>query len=125
MSGKCCSCNKHTRRLTRHHVLPQRHFEHSKDGDITLPACRKCHSKLEKLIPQRKVNIRFYFYVLIVFGINKDLIYALIGEKRVKRLCGFLPDVEECRLYWVEIKKFGAKRKLRIRKRDFRGGYRR
>jgi len=44
--GICVKC--HSRRtLTKHHILPRRHYYG--EGDIIL-ICRKCHDKLERAI---------------------------------------------------------------------------
>lgn len=116
MSGKCHKCNKH-KVLTKHHVLPKRHFKHS---HVILYLCRSCHSELERIIPDKRVHTRFYFYVLIVFGIEKRVVYSLCDENKIRRMCGSLPDhadYMDSRTYLREIKYKG---KPRTHKRNHR-----
>ena len=73
--GICPCCHKRTY-LTRHHVLPRRHFGRGKKNPQTVLLCRPCHDKLELLIPYERMPLDFYFTILPFFGI-------LIPIKRV------------------------------------------
>lgn len=117
MSGKCRKCHRYESQLTKHHVLPKRHFKNSK---IFLLLCRTCHSDLERLIPYRKVHVRFYFFVLVVFGIEKGVIYGLCDEKKVRRLCGNLPDHADFHDHRAYLREIKYKGKPRPRKRNHR-----
>ena len=63
---KCAKCGTKGAKgnhLTRHHILPRRWFE----SELTVVLCRKCHDKLELLIPFPKQDTAFYHEVLSHF----------------------------------------------------------
>lgn len=61
--GECLKCGEF-KLLTRHHVLPKRHYGHNKH--IVL-LCRKCHNRIEKQIPEGRIPRRFYYSIYITF----------------------------------------------------------
>lgn len=115
MSGECPKCEKHLR-LTKHHVFPKRHFR----KEVYLFICRDCHTRLEKLIPQRKAHVRFYLYVLIVFGIKKEVVQNLSEEKKIRKMCNNLPDHVDFQDYRTYVRELRYKGKPRTRKRNHR-----
>ena len=54
--GVCLKCKKN-KRLSRHHVLPLRHY--GENNSIIL-LCFDCHREIEKLIPRGKRSKQFY-----------------------------------------------------------------
>lgn len=58
----CPKC-KGVTKPSRHHVLPQRHFEHSP----ILHLCEPCHKDLERLIPFELQPTPFYFAIVKLF----------------------------------------------------------
>lgn len=69
----CPKCNE-TSYLTKHHILPRRHFGGGKrnNGGI-VKLCRRCHDTIESMIPLDKQPIEFYYGVLINFGLYRCL----------------------------------------------------
>ena len=60
--GLCPKCLK-CKPLTRHHILPKRFFNVPSSIPI-LHLCRKCHDKIERLIPyHRKLNREDYIEI--------------------------------------------------------------
>ena len=59
----CPKCGV-VKKLTKHHVLPKRHFG-AKGKKFFL--CRKCHDELEKLIPYKKMKNIFYYKIIVEF----------------------------------------------------------
>jgi len=59
--GLCPKCLV-IKRLTRHHLLPVRHFGDGSRSPI-LHLCRQCHDEIEKLIPYIKLSPREYFRI--------------------------------------------------------------
>jgi hypothetical protein len=64
--GICPKCGV-TQKLTKHHVLPKRHFG---SGGQTLDICRLCHDELEKLIPQERLEAVIAYYRIIIHFLN-------------------------------------------------------
>lgn len=63
--GVCTKC--HTLQpLTKHHLLPKRHFPPDKDSPIVF-LCRGCHDSIELLIPYERKPTSFYFAVTFSF----------------------------------------------------------
>jgi len=58
--------------LTRHHVLPRRHF---RENSEIVYLCRDCHSDLEKLIPYDRQSENFYIKIVADFlkGVHDGL----------------------------------------------------
>lgn len=61
----CPRC-KSEKPLTRHHVLPKRHYKSHKHSPIQI-LCRDCHDNLERLIPINRQTDNFYFEVVETF----------------------------------------------------------
>lgn len=66
MKRKCHACGK-DRKMTKHHILPKRHFK----CHITILLCQECHNELEKILPQDKRHYLVYVQYLIKFLIEK------------------------------------------------------
>ena len=65
--GICPKCGIHMK-LTKHHVLPKRHF--GRRGQL-LHICRDCHSALEEWIPATKVLEDIEYYKIVVRFLNR------------------------------------------------------
>jgi hypothetical protein len=61
----CPKC-KEICRGTKHHCLPKRHYRRQKNTPILL-LCRRCHDKLELMIPFNKQPKEFYYEVINTF----------------------------------------------------------
>jgi len=62
----CPKCREH-RRMTLHHIYPVRFFGR-KGNTLTFLLCRKCHDRLEDLIPQtKKLDEERYVRILLRF----------------------------------------------------------
>jgi hypothetical protein len=64
-NGICPKCLT-LKPLTKHHVLPKRHFGCG-DRSPILFLCRECHDLIELLIPFERRKPAFYFAVAISF----------------------------------------------------------
>ena len=49
LRGRCPACKK-VRRLTRHHVYPQRWYKDKEGYDLILPLCNTCHRHIELVL---------------------------------------------------------------------------
>ena len=67
----CPKCRRWFENLTRHHVLPVRHFGRS-GNSLIFKLCRECHNKLEVIIKKaeekrgRLAKMR-YVKILLIF----------------------------------------------------------
>ena len=64
--GICPKCGE-MKKLTKHHVLPKRHFGNGKKNPERLLICRECHDDLERLIPFERQPVPFYKEVVALF----------------------------------------------------------
>ena len=80
---RCRKCfSKDKRILTRHHVLPKRHF--GGEG-ILICLCRRCHDEIEKLIPLELQDEIFYYYIVCSFLEAKSGDYQRSSVRQVQR----------------------------------------
>ena len=68
--GICSKCGK-KKSLTKHHVLPQRHYHGT--GKVIL-LCRKCHNNMEKFIQYRERLVALEYYEIYEQFINDDFL---------------------------------------------------
>lgn len=66
--NRCLKCHT-SKRLTRHHILPKRHY---KGAGPVMTLCRYCHDRIELLIPFEKMDKEFYYLVAEQFGYGRD-----------------------------------------------------
>lgn len=65
MQKLCPGCGV-VKKMTKHHILPKRHFRVG--GGQILLICRECHNELELLIPQKRVkDVMFYYHIIVKF----------------------------------------------------------
>lgn len=70
----CPFCNNKELQ-TSHHILPERFFP---DNNLKIPICRKCHDKLELLIPLEKIlSPQEYFKIICEFYLDHSPYYKL------------------------------------------------
>jgi 5-methylcytosine-specific restriction endonuclease McrA len=69
--GLCPKCGE-TKRLTRHHIFPKRHF--GAGHKFLFLLCRECHNELELDIPQTKVLTKIEYYQIIIRFLNRGKI---------------------------------------------------
>ena len=88
--GCCAKCNAQ-KNLTRHHILPKRHFvQAKKERPLRIILCRRCHDKLELLIPWEKMPERFYSDIVMDFlRIDELRLMMLTGQRE------FIIELEE------------------------------
>jgi len=71
----CPKCNQY-KLLTKHHVLPQRHFGRSK---FILKLCRECHDEIEMLIPIERVP-DFYYFKIVEYFLGEGAVKKFVKE---------------------------------------------
>lgn len=87
MIGLCPKCLD-VDELTKHHILPKRHFPVSPESPL-LWLCRGCHDQLEQAIPFHRQRTDFYFAIAIAF--LKGEIYESRSRRRRNHSGRYLP----------------------------------
>ncbi|WP_457635804.1 HNH endonuclease [Persephonella sp.] len=64
MNKAVCPKCFNLRKLTKHHILPKRHFKKKEDREKIFLLCRECHDEIEKQIPFEKMQRQYYFFLL-------------------------------------------------------------
>jgi len=80
---QCARCGAKSRELSQHHILPKRHFLSSRAHPTpTIFLCKKCHAKLEDLIPMRLQEEEFYYQVVEEFlGVDRLRLMTLTRQR--------------------------------------------
>lgn len=63
-NGTCPGCNEKTV-LTRHHLLPVRHFGKGKHNEHIALLCAPCHAELEVRIPTHPVLPKWQYFAIL------------------------------------------------------------